>query len=76
MKKEWMEPQVRDLNVENTMAGNGHGNGDTPLNCWCQDKSAGGHGTPHDHGAKRKPHQKCTCCETNAGRGWGTTQIS
>ena len=28
MKKEWMEPQVRNLNVENTMDGNGHGNGD------------------------------------------------
>lgn len=69
--KKWGKPELRDLRLQDTFAGNGHGNGDTPANCWCQNTSLGGHGTPHDHGAKRKPQQGCSCCETNAGQGWG-----
>lgn len=69
-KKNWSNPEISSLNVINTKAGNGQGNGNTPSNCWCQDKSKGGHGTPHDHGSKSKPKQGCTCCETNAGLGW------
>ena len=68
--KKWETPEVRDLRLQDTSAGNGHGNGDTPTNCWCGDVKLGGHGTPHDHGSKKKPNQKCTCCATNAGQGW------